>query len=218
MPQVSPMRWRDGSGWIILASGMIDPSDPDSPSLDIAAQALTRIARGEPLAYIWAAGDIESADAHLDLLEDLGAPTGFLLDILTEDDDTIRAQLKDAGMIILGDGSNPDRLRSALVGAAQEAMINAFDRDCVILAIGAGAEILGSILKSPTGKGLGWVDGACILTDYTTQDGDTMRQMLQNAPGAYGLGIGEGSALVLGPRGEVEVWGNQQITVTMSRT
>ncbi|HRE46973.1 MAG TPA: hypothetical protein PLD47_04550 [Aggregatilineales bacterium] len=210
MPIVPPLRWRDGGGWLILRS-YGDLNDPIT--LDLDTQTLTKIARGEPLAYLWAGGDIEDADTHLDLLEDLGAPTGYLVDLLTEDDETITAQLKDAGLIILGDGDERT-LRSALVGAAEAALMTAFRREGVILGIGAGARVLGSLLLTH-GAGLGWVAGACILTDYDLTSAGDMAAVLLNNPGTYGIGIGAGAGLVLGGDGQIEVWGTGKVTVTL---
>jgi len=34
---------------------------------------------------------------------------------------------------------------------------------------------------------------------------------------SYAVGLGEGSVLALGPRGEVEVWGEARPTVTLGR-
>src|SRR5690242_12744289 len=85
MPRANVIRWLDGEGWIILSGG----GDVDSAETGhIEASALAKVQPGEPLAYIWAAGDIEQADKHLEALYDLGAPTGYLVDILAEDDDT----------------------------------------------------------------------------------------------------------------------------------
>jgi len=161
-----------------------------------------------------AAGDVEDADSHLAALEDLGAPTGYLVDILTEDDDTLRTQLSDAGLIILGDGPNAKGLRSALPGGALEGMIACFERGGVILGIGNGAAILGSFYTQ--GDGLGWVEKGVIAPAYD-QDGSVsgLRTLLTTHPDAYGLGIGTGSALGLGPDGEVTAWGKGQVTIAL---
>jgi cyanophycinase-like exopeptidase len=214
MPQVNVIRWRDGQGWIVLSGGGDRTAEDAS---DIEAQAMTRIGLGEPVAYLWAAGDIESADQHLEVLADLGAPTGYLVDVLTEDDATISRQIAEAGMVILGDGPNLEQLRMATVGAALEGMNQAFARGGVIVGIGAGAALLGSFLEGAAG--LGWVEGAVIMPRHDDEgQAARLHSLLAAHPGAYGLGIGAGSALALGPNGEVEAWGRRQITVTLGHS
>jgi len=207
MPQVEVLRWQNGEGWLVLSGG-------GDVAGDIEAQALAHVPPGEPLAYIWAAGDVESADQHLDALDDLGAPTGYLVDVLTEDDDTIRNQISNAGLIIIGDGPNVKQLRSGLLGAAVEGMVAAFERGAVILGIGQGAAILGSFMVDQAG--IGWVEGAAIAPRYN-QEGVAaqLHDLLLKHPEAYGLGIATGSALALGPNGEVEAWGERQVTVKL---
>ncbi|MCC7448903.1 MAG: hypothetical protein IT324_15910 [Anaerolineae bacterium] len=207
MPRANVLRWRDGAGWLVLSGG-------GAVAGDVEAQALALVSPGEPLAYIWAAGDVESADQHLDALLDLGAPTGYLVDVLTEDDDTIRNQISNAGLIIIGDGPNAKQLRSGLLGAAVEGMVTAFDRGAVILGIGQGAAILGSFMTDQAG--IGWVEGAAIAPHYNRDEvAKQLHDLLLNHPEAYGLGIATGSALALGPKSEVEAWGERQVTVKL---
>ncbi len=213
MPKANVLRWRDGAGWLVLSGG----GDVAGGEMgDVEAQALAHVPPGEPLAYIWAAGDVESADKHLDALDDLGAPTGYLVDVLTEDDDTIRDQIRNAGLIIIGDGPNVTGLRSGILGAAVEGMTAAYERGAVILGIGQGAAILGSFMVDQAG--IGWVEGAAVAPRYN-EDGVAaqLRDLLLKHSEAYGLGIATGSALALGPNGEVEAWGEQQVTVTLGR-
>src|SRR5215510_5107969 len=161
MPRTKVIRWRDGLGWLVLSGGADFESADGS---EIEAETLARVPAGDPLAYIWAAGDVESADQHLATFEELGAPTGFLVDVLTEDDDTLRRQLADAGLIVIGDGPNLNELRSGLLGAALEGISQAFEQGAVILGVGQGAAVLGSILSEQ--QGLGWVEGAIIAPGY----------------------------------------------------
>jgi hypothetical protein len=214
MPQVNVIRWRDGEGWIILAGG----GDPESEEmLDITAQALGRIRYGEPVAYVFAAGDIDAADEHLVTLDDLGAPTGYLVDVITEDDETIKRQITEAGMVVIGDGPEVETLRSAMLGAAQEALNTAHERGAVILGIGAGAAVLGAVIEGGK-KALNVVELAVIVPHYDGDDEATrLRAILDVHPESYGIGIGTGSALALGPTGEVGAWGLQRITITLGR-
>ena len=213
MQRTNVIRWRDGAGWLVLSGGELESAD----STEIEAEALARVPAGDPLAYIWAAGDVESADQHLAMFEDLGAPTGFLVDVLTEDDDTLHRQLADSGLIVIGDGPNLKDLRSGLLGAALEGISEAYERGAVVLGVGQGAAVLGSIL--PETQGLGWVEGAAIMPSYENEDeAARLRELLIQHPDAYGLGIGTGSALALGPNGEIAAWGNGQVTVTLGRS
>ena len=54
--------------------------------------------------------------AHLADFEDLGAPTGYLVNIMIEDDDTIRRSLRDVGLVVLDAAADPRRLVDALRG------------------------------------------------------------------------------------------------------
>jgi cyanophycinase-like exopeptidase len=208
MPRANVIRWRDGAGWLVLSGG------GDSASGEIEAEALARVAAGDPVAYIWAASDIETADDELQALKELGAPSGYLVDILAEDDDSLRAQIGNAGLIVLGDGPNADTLRSGLLGAAVEAIEAAYDRGGIVLGIGQGAAVLGGLLEEKTALNL--VEDAIIMPDYDQNEKAAhMRDLLARHPDSYGLGIGAQSALALGPAGEVETWGNKQITVVL---
>ena len=184
MPQANVIRWRDGAGWLVLSGG----GDIESAEVgEIEAEALARVPAGDPVAYIWAATDVETADKHLTALEDLGAPTGFLVDVLTEDDATLREQLAVVGMVIIEDGPNVTELRSGLLGAALEGINAAYER------------------------------GAVIVPHYDAEvESVRMRDLLTAHPQSYGLGIGTGSALALGPNGEVIAWGKQQVTVALN--
>jgi hypothetical protein len=214
MPQANVIRWRDGAGWLVMCGGGDFASGETG---EVEAEALTRVQPGDPIAYIWAAGDVETADKHLAELDDLGGPTGYLVDILTEDDDTLRQQLSAAGLIVIGDGPNLKALRSGLLGAALEAIGEAFERGAVILGMGQSAALLGSWLENL--EGIAWVEGAIIVTNYERSDQPAhLRQLLLNHPKAYGLGIGSGSALALGPNGEVESWGERKITITLGKS
>jgi hypothetical protein len=229
MPQANVIRWREGAGWLVLSGGGYATGGGDSSDdhlsdddfsseeiTEIEAEALTRVAAGDPIAYVWAANDLETADKHLEALHDLGGPTGYLVDVLTEDDDSLRQQLSGAGMIVLGDGPNARELRSGILGAAIEAIGVAFEKGAVVLGVGSGAALLGSVLTEQAG--LAWVENAVIVPGYERDGQDALlRDLLAKHPMAYGLGISTGSALALGPNGEIETWGKKQVTIALGR-
>ncbi len=213
MPQSNIFKWRGGEGWLILAGG-------GESGDEIESNALSKVAAGDPLAYIWAASDVEKADEHLSALDELGAPTGYLVDVLSEDDDTIRVQLAQAGLIVLGDGPNVGMLRSGVVGAAIDGIGKAYERGAIILAIGAGAAVMGQQFLSGAGDelkpGFGWLERAIILPNYIPEeDAGRMRAALLKQPEYFGLGLGEHSALAFHADGTVETWGERKISVIL---
>jgi hypothetical protein len=216
MPQVNIFRWRTGRGLLVLAGG---GSWNSHDNQRIEARMLQNTFSQGPIAYIWAASGLEQADRHMDALRDLGARTGYLLDILTEPDEDLSRQLSEAGVIILGDGAGTDTLREALVGVAMNAIESAYLRGSTLYAIGQSAAILGAyaIQGDQLVAGFSWLSHAIMLAGYTPDDAETLRAWVHDYPDDYGLGLGEGAALALDPRGGVEVWGNTSITVSLGQ-
>ncbi|MBN1563263.1 MAG: hypothetical protein JXA10_05455 [Anaerolineae bacterium] len=223
MPQANIFRWRAGTGWMILAGGGAPDSDDN---FNIEAGMLTRTVSQGPIAYVWAAGDIETADRHMDALRDLGARTGYLIDILTEDDESLQRELSEAGVIILGDGPRTTTLRDALVGVSWRAIEESFNRGATLYIVGRSAAIIGAHMLPDAENtevedhtlraGAGWLADALIVPRYTPDQADALRAHVARLPaGGYGLGIAEGAALAFGPNSTVEVWGNAKITVSL---
>lgn len=183
----------------------------------IEARVLVRTHSQGPIAYIWAAGSIDAADAHMDSLQEMGARTGYLVDILTEEDDVLFRQIDEAGVIILGGGPNVDVLADALSGVVLNAMQEAFGRGATIYAVSDSAGVLASydVRGTVIQPGIGWIEGALIMPDYSADQAESLRDMVHRHPEAYGLGLSAGAAMAFGPQGEIEVWGNQQVTVSL---
>lgn len=216
MPQQHIFRWRAGGGWLVLSGG--GPSDSDEGS-SIIAHMLGHTHSLGPIAYIWAANDPDTADAEMDLLRDLGARTGYLVDIVTEEDDLLFTQLGEAGVIILGDGPNTQTLYDALPGVVLTSILGAFTRGATVFAIGQSAALWGTVrlVDDTVQPGLAWLTSALILPGYTPDHADMLREGIIVSAASYGLGLGAGAAIAFGPRGEVEVWGNRAITITLGQ-
>lgn len=211
MAQNAVLEWIDGRGWLVL-------SGDAASSAEIRALALNRMAADGVVAYI-SMGDSDPAERALADLEDLGAPPGYLVDVLTEDDDTIHDKLAEAGMIIIGTGDDPEFIRSTLMGAAVAGIQDAFVNGAVILIEGLTAMIFGAwVLLKPgdLSYGLEWVQHALIIPGETAiSESAVVRAVLDAQPAAIAIGIGPESALVLGPDGEVETWGERSVTITL---
>lgn len=204
MPSQSVFHWLDGRGWLVLSGGNSD---------EIRAVALTRMAADGGIACISFADD---PDDLLDDLADLGAPPAYLVDVFGEDDLTIRDQLAQAGMIVVEDGVSAFEIRGALRGAALEGMQAAFENGALILLEGASAAAFAAwVLESGTVEtGLEWLIGAVVLIGVRNAAPDA-KPVLDTQPTAIAVAIMPGSALALGPDGEIETWGSGEVTVAL---
>lgn len=216
MPQLNVFRWLPGRGWLALSGGGPPESD-DVQSVE--AHLLARTVSQGPLVYVWAAGDLDSADRHMDSLRELGARTGYLVDILSEPDEEVYARLSEAGVIILGDGPQQDALHDALSGVVLEAIHSAFSRGATVYAVGLSAEQFGAhrIGERDLVPGIQWLERAIIVSGYTPDMAEGLHQVVRQTPHSFGLGIGQGAAVALGPLGEVEVWGSAAVTVALGQ-
>lgn len=209
MPQSSIFRWREGGGWLVLAGGGQNP--------DIDTQMLYRTIAHNPIAYLWA--DLEKGEAYLNYIQELGGRTGFLLDALHEEASSVQTQLADAGIIILGDDGNVEQLQGALRGRVRQGIEEAFQEGATIYAIGRMAAIFAEWLPAPIAglqAGLGWLENAILTAPF--QDDQTLTTLLNDyMPAAFGLGIGEQAALAFGPSGQLEIWGEKDITVILGQ-
>ncbi len=206
------LHWSSGIGWIILSGGT-------SFGGEVRAQVLRRIKSSGGVAYL--GFDEDSSDETLDDMEDLGAPTGYLVNIVAEDDQTIREQLEDASLIMIDDSVSAEAWRDTLPGAAAEGILAALETGTIVLAEGRGAVALGQFMLDEAGKltrGLGWLENLLILPEVTRiADSEAARQTLDLEPSAVALGIGVESALALGPDGVLEVLGRGQVAIGLGR-
>lgn len=214
MPQVNIFQWLAGNGWLVLSGG--GPLESDDV-LSIEAAMLGHTVSLGPIAYIWAASDVEAADRHMDVLRDLGARTGYLVDVLTEEDDLLFRQLAEAGVIIIGDGPEREKLRQGLMGTAIRGIEDAYRRGATVYAVGQSAALMGAYLvqDGSVASGFNWLAHSLIVPGYRPEQSERLRDCLQQASKGYGLGLGVGAAMAFGPRAEVEVWGNTTVTVAL---
>lgn len=208
------LRWLDGRGWLVLSGG-------GEGSSDVRAQALARLSADGGLAYLTIGSQTAIGEKVFADLEDLGAPSGYVVDILSEDDETIQSRLGDAGMIVMDSSRSTTELRSSVIGAAAEGIQTAFQNGAVILAEGSAASVLGAWILTSDGNltsGLEWLEKALIVPSVTSiTEAETAQSVLSAQPSAIAIGLGEGSALALGPDGEVETWGAGQVAVALGR-
>lgn len=205
------LEWISGDGWLVLAA------PDDDPSGALRASALHKLGADRGFAFLGlseSTGDAEIAD-----MEDLGAPTAYFVNVLTEDDDTILRNLRDVGLIMIDPTADPRRMLDALIGATSLAMRDAYLRGAVVYVEGPCAALFGACWRSSSGalhEGLGWISDAQLLFGIPDQAALRVaaRPTFDARPQTVALGVPSGSALALGPSGQIEVWGAHPISVT----
>ncbi|MBI1259447.1 MAG: hypothetical protein GC204_18420 [Chloroflexi bacterium] len=203
MPVQSVFQWLDGRGWLVFSGGGDD---------EIRATALARMAADGAVACVSLTGD---PDHLLDDIADLGAPTGYLVDVYGEDDATLNDKLSQSGMVIIAGGEDAAHVRGALRGAALEGVQAAYANGAIILLEGYSATAFGSWLIHETIEdGLEWLVGAAVLTNV--EDAALYAKPIFAAqPEGIAVNVRTGSALALGPDGQIERWGEREVTIVL---
>lgn len=210
MPTQTVFKWLDGRGWLVLSGGADEGGE-------IRGLALARTSADGGVACVVLSSDPGAGDHLLDDVEDLGAPSGYVVDIAAEDDDAVRAKLSEAGVILIASDESAEIVRSALTGAAIAGIQTAYQNGAVVLAEGACAMALGGYLVQDNGSvtpGLNWLEHALVLPAVESAAAYA-RDLLLTQPSAVAVGIGFGSGLALGPDGQIETWGRRQVTVAL---
>jgi len=228
LTRAGPLAWRAGGGWLILAGGgSWRAGDLD----EVNAAALGWADLDRPVAVLpTAGGSTVDAEALVEDYIDLGAPSGYVVPLF----DTVGGQqpencrlIKEAGLIVIHDGPETVTLvRSLRASPAMESMIRAFEEGTAILGIGAGASSLGAWVADSAAEdieatraepALGWLANVVVASHFEgTEDAHRLRRLLKLKRDCLGIGIPEGVALGLGPSGEVENVGPEQVTVVVS--
>lgn len=212
MASKAALQWLDGRGWLVLAGR--------TPGTDaIRARVLSIAAADGGVAYVATQGGGAAIDQMIADMESLGAPSGYLVDVLSEDDQVIHDKLADAGIVVVGADDSAINVRSALLGAAIDGIRVAYENGAVVLAEGPAAMAFGAWVAAPDGliqTGLEWLQGALIVPGISSvSETPEAQKVMRMKPSALAIGVGLEAALALGPDGEVEAWGDQQVTIAL---
>lgn len=211
MPAQNIFRWRDGRGWLVFSS----EAQPDS---EVRGLALGRAAADGAVACVALSRDPAAADRLLDDVEDLGAPSGYIVDVFSEDDPTLRDRLGEAGVIIIATDFSAEGVRSTLTGAAVEGMEAAFSNGAIVLVEGAAASAFGTWIfrgDGTVGQGFDWLTNSVVLTDASGV-AEQAREIFMQERESIGIAVGPRSAIAFGPDGEIETWGARDVTVALA--
>ncbi len=225
--QLSAIRgttWRKGKGWLVLIGGTSDRWRK-TEAIDRAAIALAP--RDRPVAFIPAAGCPPDYGAtFLETYGRLGAPAGCVVPVhdraSAHDPENVRL-LSEAGLIYFGGGETPQLLDSITNTPALDAVAGAYEAGAVIVGMSAGAIALsawGVPWRPELGllRGWGWLPNIVVSVHHTPQRDALLERALRERPGMVGLGLPEDVAVALGPRGEVETWGEGEPAIVPGRT
>ena len=225
MPRQGPLEWIDGNGWLVL-SGSAEHGPGLSEEVD--ARLLTIANLDRPLVVLLSEGRRSAAEDLLQHYLALGGATGagFMLPALATDEEQL-AELVEllgkAGILYLGGNSPLAMMTQLRQTALLKGMVRGFATLQGLVIVGAGevGRSLGAWLVASEGQlvtGLNFVRSAVLAPCFTTsQEATKLQQVLAAHPEFVGLGIPSGTALALGPRGQVETWGTGAVTAVVKK-
>ncbi len=123
-------------------------------------------------------------------------------------------RLGEATMVVIPDtGSAADLVNSLEESGTGDNLLLALEDGAVLLAEGRSSEALGEVIETEElAAGCGWLRRAVLQARHVP--GMACLAILKR-PTLFRLGLGEHAALALGPKGEVEVWGEPSPTITL---
>lgn len=211
MSDLAPLKWPPSQGWIVL-SGRADPLS------EIRAQALSRHNASGAIAYITLADDL--GDELMDDMAELGAASGYLVDLEAHDNNEVYERLSGAAMIVVDAAEQGDRLLRLLRRTAIHALKEALNRGGLLFFEGAAAALVGEFILAADNRiasGLNLLQNALVATDVSSIAGDeALRAARSELPDAIFVGLESGSALALGPEGQIEAWGERQVAISLA--
>ncbi|MEX1254633.1 MAG: Type 1 glutamine amidotransferase-like domain-containing protein [Dehalococcoidia bacterium] len=213
------MSWRSGAGWIVLIGGT---SDEWRATEAIDRAAIDLMDRERPIAFMPAAAcPPDYGESFLETYRRLGAPAGYVVPVLdraSASDPANAELLRRAGLIYFGGGETVELLKSVTGTPALEALAAAHDAGAVIVGMSAGAIALaerGVPLNPSIGvlQGWAWLARAVVSVHHTPARHAGLRAALLEHAGMLGIGLPEDAAIALGPDGQLQAWGQAELTV-----
>jgi cyanophycinase len=131
-------------------------------------------------------------------------------------DEQNAALLRDAGLIYFGGGDTTDLLASMTGTLALEAVVQAHERGAVIVGMSAGAIGLserGLSLGAGVLEGWGLLERSLVSVHHDEGREAQFDVAMREHPGMLGIGLPEDAALALGPKGQIEWWGERDIVI-----
>ncbi len=224
MTNQGPLHWLSGRGWLVLSGGG-DWRQGETDPIDAHVLGLANLDR--PVVALFSKGAPENAEEIIEHYTLLGGPTGeaFVLPKMTQQDlhdSAFTALLEEAGILYLG-GEDPVQLVQRLRNTpALKFIVRGFAtlQSLILVGNGGAAAALGTWLApshpGEIARGFGFLRNAVVAPHFTqTEEASLLHDLLSAHPNQLGLGIPEGTALALGPQGEVQTWGAGKVTAVV---
>lgn len=113
--------------------------------------------------------------------------------------------------VYVGGGVTDQLLDTVRDTSVTEALLDRLRSGGTVAAIAAGAQALGTVARSLYGgeavSGLGWLRRGGVETNFDPGHDRRLRELMRQPAVDWGIGLPAGSALLLGPGGEVDVVG-----------
>jgi cyanophycinase len=213
---------REGKGWLVLIGGT---SDQWRTTEAIDRAAIELMPANTPIAFVPAAAcPPDYGESFLAIYQRLGATAGYIVpvhDRASAHDAANAKLLRDAGLIYFGGGETPQLLASMTGTPAADAIAEAYERGAVIAGMSAGAIALsawGVSMGAGVLQGWGWLSRVLVSVHHGAEREAGLNAALRDHPDMLGLGLPEDAALALGPDGEIEVWGDEEIDLRAGAT
>ncbi len=208
-------RRRGGAGWVILAEAL---PQIGGAHRELGERLLERIDLSRQPIFV--ASDDSDQAAIAGFMEDLEAWLGVEIALLQPDE--LRAlPWQEAGLVVLAGGPATAWAAWLQPQGGEQLVLEDAGAGSLVYAAAASAEALGTWMLGSNGEpahGIGWLPGALILPGRPApSEVRGVTDLLAREDHSYAVGLGEGAVLALGPKGEVEVWGEARPTVTLGR-
>lgn len=214
MPIKNLFEWKDGAGGLIF-SGYPNVSSSVRPTV------LERVHAEGGIAYVCMDGDIHATEQVLEDFQELGAPSGYVVDLLADDDDTLYRRLVEAGLIVLSSPSlHPALSHAYLLGAALKGLEVAYEAGASLYVEGGAVSAFGKFLTTQDNEvvpGFDWLKNALLVATHPilSEFEKDMRAILDAEPFIMHLKLGMDSAIAFAPNGEFSLMGNREITMSL---
>lgn len=205
---------RGEAGWLVLSS-RVPELGGETPQF--AEHLLQRMDLSRPAAcLVLGTEEIPGLKTLLEGLEMLIGLRPTVLEATREPP----AELARTTLVIMAGGTSPDWIRAIADSSLAELIPDALAEGAIVLATGSVAASVGNwVMADPEGAlvpGLGWLVGALVLpSSADPAQMEPVRKHLEQEPESYALGLEEGALVAIGPKGEIEVWGESQPTIML---